>query len=276
MSASWKFGSSHSLVLLILVSAVVGTLIYNAKQFAKAAQHEETTSAYYVNMQYQLFRGFRFNYYRCDYNFKVDGVSYSGHGDCPQRGSDSPTNGQLAAYAGTATSADAIVYYDPADPSINSLLTFDATSKRNYQDAFPWICLGALILFSFFFRAALSAQWKSNRGVVVDARGTVIYPDEIGRGSEFNRQSNDNCKGEEFGSKVNREAAKAGNSASFSRLRELYLEVVNQIHPDRAANEHDLVLRERLMKEANAAFGRGDAEVLRKILQEYKSTIPAS
>lgn len=63
------------------------------------------------------------------------------------------------------------------------------------------------------------------------------------------------------------------DSTHLRGLREQYLEVVNTIHPDRAANEADLVLRERLMKEANAAFERGDAETLRKVLKEYRDTI---
>jgi hypothetical protein len=272
VSASWKFGGSRSLILLIAVSACVGVCIYQAKQFARATQREKTTSAYDLNVQYQLFRGLRFNYYRCDYDFDVDGVPYSGHGDCPQPGNDSAIKGQLAASAGT--SADAIVYYDPVDPSVNSLMKFDATSERCYQDAIPWILLEALIVLSFFFGAALSAHWKGNDGVVIDARGTVLYPDEIDRGSVHDGLSSNDGKAERFEPNSNREAAKTENSASGSQQRELYLEVVNQIHPDRAANEHDLALRERLMKEANAAFGRGDTETLRRVLEEYKNTLP--
>ena len=88
----------------------------------------------------------------------------------------------------------------------------------------------------------------------MDARGTVIYPEEIGLGTEF-------------AGLPNRESV---NSAPSSRLRERYLEVVNTIHPDLAANEVDLALRERLMKEANAAFEHGDAETLLRVLKEYR------
>jgi hypothetical protein len=156
---------------------------------------------------------------------------------------------------------DATVYYDPADPSVNSLLEFSAESQIEYRWAMPWIALEALIVFFFVFAGLLAANEKrGNGGVVVDVRGTVIYPEEIGLGSEF--------AGFHHG--------EAANSAPSSGLREQYLEVVNKIHPDRAANEADLALRERLMKEANAAFERGDAGTLRRVLEEYGGAIRIS
>jgi hypothetical protein len=109
----------------------------------------------------------------------------------------------------------------------------------------------------FFFvlgRLFAANEKRGNGGVVVDTRGTVIYPEEIGPGPDF-------------AGITNRETA---NAAAPAGLREQYLEVVNKIHPDRAANEADLALRERLMKEANAAFERGDAETLRRVLEEYR------
>lgn len=49
--------------------------------------------------------------------------------------------------------------------------------------------------------------------------------------------------------------------------------MVNNIHPDRAVNQADLGLRERLMKEANAAFERSDAQTLRRVLEEYGDAV---
>jgi len=57
-------------------------------------------------------------------------------------------------------------------------------------------------------------------------------------------------------------------------LRDIYHEVVKQIHPDRASNGLDLALRERMMKEANAAFKRGDADTLQRVLEEYRGIVP--
>jgi hypothetical protein len=159
-----------------------------------------------------------------------------------------------------STETSATVYYDPADPSVNSLLEFNAASENAYRVAVPWIGSGVLIIFFFAFGRLLKASEKRRKGgVVVDARGTVIYPEEIGFGFEFPGLPQ-------------REAA---NSAASPRLREQYLEVVNMIHPDRAANEADQALRERLMKEANAAFEHGDAEALRRVLHEYRGAISA-
>jgi hypothetical protein len=41
-------------------------------------------------------------------------------------------------------------------------------------------------------------------------------------------------------------------------LKKLRREVVNEIHPDRASCDADRLLRERLTKEANAAYLRED------------------
>jgi hypothetical protein len=68
------------------------------------------------------------------------------------------------------------------------------------------------------------------------------------------------------------EAAKASEFLPSPELKKLYREVVSKIHPDRASNEADRVLRERLMKAATGAHSRGDVESLREILQEYASS----
>jgi hypothetical protein len=68
------------------------------------------------------------------------------------------------------------------------------------------------------------------------------------------------------------EAAKAPVFSASSELRKLFREVVRQIHPDNASDDRDRAVRNRLMAEANLAYRRGDADALRKILQEYKSS----
>lgn len=68
------------------------------------------------------------------------------------------------------------------------------------------------------------------------------------------------------------DASKAGDFTPSPELKKLFKDVVNQIHPDRAANEIDRALRNRLMAEANLAYKRQDADALRKILEEYKSS----
>ena len=260
MSWSGK-AADRSLILSILVFVCIGTCIYKAREYARAVPNERTTTAHVVSVYHSVFRGLRFNYYSCSYNFSVDGSLYVGLRDCPQWIIDDAIKGKFVDSGAVPEGTDATVYYDPADPSVNSLLEFSVESQIVYRVAVPWIGLGALIVFFFVFGKLLAANEKRGHGgVVVDARGTVIYPEEISVGSEF----------------AGPFSYEAVNAASSPGLRELYLEVVNQIHPDRAANEADLALRERLMKEANAAFERGDTETLRRVLEEYRVTISAS
>lgn len=249
------FRKVRSLILAIFVFVLAGLSIFKAREFASAAPREKTTTARDVSVHHHIFRGLRFNYYSCTYNFSVDGSFYLGLADCPRGIADDAAKGEHAGSAADLARADATVYYDPSDPSVNSLLEFSAASGNEYRVAAPWICAGALIIFFFVLGRLFAANEKrGNGGVVVDARGTVIYSEEVGPGPEFDGLRN-------------REAA---NPAASPAMRELYLEVINKIHPDRSANEADWALRERLMKEANAAFERGDAEMLRRVLEEYR------
>ena len=68
------------------------------------------------------------------------------------------------------------------------------------------------------------------------------------------------------------DASKVENFTPSPELKKLFKDVVNQIHPDRASNEIDRALRNRLMAEANLAYKRQDADALRRILEEYKSS----
>ena len=253
------FQKARSLIIAVPVFFLVGTLIHKSREFASAAPRERTITAQDVSVHHHIFRGLRFNYYSCTYNFSVDGSFHIGLSDCPQSIADDAAKGRSANSPRASTETGPTVYFDPADPSVSSLLEFNAASENAYRVAVPWIGIGVLIISFFVFGRLLDANEKRGKGgVVVDARGTVIYPEEIGPGSEL-------------GGQPEREAA---NSAA-TRLREQYLEVVNKIHPDRATNEADVALRERLMKEANAAFERGDAEALRRVLDEYRDAIPA-
>ena len=264
MGVSWKTGFSRSAVLLV-VAVICGVIfIHKAKQFASAAPSERTATApdEYMHCQQTydiigvVLRGSK---YSCSYSFNVDGTSFDGHAFCPQ------------------PSTAATVYYDSADPSLNSLLEFSAASEQEYREAALWF--GVLTPFIFFvvFSALLDAtKNRGDGGVAVDARGTIIYPDEIGFGSGLGGVPGGSGRTGSFNVAHSDETAKVTDPAPSPALRELYLELVNRIHPDRASNEPDRALRERLMKEANAAFGRGDAETLRKVLAEYKGAIPAS
>lgn len=258
MSLSGKTGAGRFFLLLTLAFVCAGICVFKAREFASAAANERTTVAHVVSVYHSIFRGLRFNYYSCSYNFTIDGSLYIGLSDCPQWIIDDAIKERYLGSGAVPSGTDATVYYAPADPSVNSLLEFSAASQIANRCAVPWIGLGALIVLPFIFGRMLATA-KGRGGVVVDAQGTVIYP-EISPGSEFAGVSN----------------WKTASSTPSQGLREQYLEVVNKIHPDRAANEVDLALRERLMKEANAAFEHGDSETLRRVLEEYRGAISAS
>jgi len=68
------------------------------------------------------------------------------------------------------------------------------------------------------------------------------------------------------------DAAKAVEFSPSPEVDKLFREVARQVHPDLADDEADRALRARLMVAANLARARGDADALRKILEEYKSS----
>jgi hypothetical protein len=71
------------------------------------------------------------------------------------------------------------------------------------------------------------------------------------------------------------EASKAPDFRPSPDLKSLYRETAKQVHPDFAKDEADLLRRTRLMAQANVAYGRGDAEALKCILDEF-SCLPES
>ena len=66
------------------------------------------------------------------------------------------------------------------------------------------------------------------------------------------------------------EAASATEFIPSPELKRLFREVARRIHPDFATDPADLERRTRLMAEANRAYQAGDADALRRILDEYR------
>jgi hypothetical protein len=286
MSVRWEAASGTSLFFALLFAAFGGTYIPKAMRLASAARNEKTATTDHLFIQHRaigpmfeiILHGFRTDEYVCSYEFSVDETSYRGNDECTELGDNNRGKERSDDAAGTIPGANLTVHYNSFNPSMNSLLELSAASEREYRGAVFWISLGVLGFFSAIFGLVLeSTKGKGKAGQVVDFTRTVIYPEEIdfGLGSDglFGKERK---AGRSYGQTANRKNGNAADSAPSPTLRELYLEVVNSIHPDRAANEADLGLRERLMKEANAAFERGDAETLRKVLEEYRSAIPAS
>jgi hypothetical protein len=68
------------------------------------------------------------------------------------------------------------------------------------------------------------------------------------------------------------EAVQSAASTPSPELQQLYRQLMKEIHPDRADDEADRVLRNRLAAEANLAYERGDADDLRRIREEYRQS----
>jgi hypothetical protein len=127
---------------------------------------------------------------KCDYSFSVEGVSYRGYESCPLQSADDPVKAEILDLAGVLLKTSATVYYDPANPSTNSLTEFGAISERDYLYAKLSIGIGAMLVFLVMIGALIVPSVKTegvrSGGIVVDAEGTVIYPDEINAGQPEN------------------------------------------------------------------------------------------
>jgi hypothetical protein len=80
------------------------------------------------------------------------------------------------------------------------------------------------------------------------------------------------AQAEESSAAAHGEGAKATDFSPSPELKKLFRDVVRQVHPDNATDEADRAVRNKLMAEANLAYRRCDADALRKILDEYKSS----
>jgi hypothetical protein len=65
-------------------------------------------------------------------------------------------------------------------------------------------------------------------------------------------------------------ASKTSEFTPSPELKDLFREVAKRIHPDFSRDASDLERRTRFMAEANRAYGTGDAEALRRILDEFQ------
>jgi DNA repair exonuclease SbcCD ATPase subunit len=71
------------------------------------------------------------------------------------------------------------------------------------------------------------------------------------------------------------EASKAQDFRSSSELRSLFREVAKRVHPDFAKDEADCQHRTRLMAQANVAYSNGDADALKRIIEDYDESVQA-
>ena len=159
--------------------------------------------------------------------------------------------------------------------SANSLTEFSASSETEFRNGIGLIGLGVICVLPFLFPMALGAfKSKKNKRIFVDAKGTVIDLNEVDLSSGFGGTPAQGGGAEATEAAASERAAREANFAASHGLRELYINVVKQIHPDLASNEADRTLRERLTKDANIAFEHGDDVELRRVLKEFESLAP--
>jgi hypothetical protein len=181
MSSTWK-GLAGSMVLAVIAAfAYGGFCIYVAMQYSAIAPNQITTTAY-MFVTGGSTRNDIFDVSDCNYSFTVDGRRHGGDGPCPKQSGDNAYNsdeGRIRGLGGSGL-AKATVYYDPADPSNNGLTDFNARSEASYLSAKVSIGLGILLILLMVLGAALIFKTsKEAGGIVVDAEGTVIYPDRL-------------------------------------------------------------------------------------------------
>lgn len=264
MKLAWRIAGIGS-ILAVGCSLALWLFVHTAKRYADAARNERIVAAYNVRMRYRSSSATLFGYrFRCEYSYRVDESAYSGYGECPKSAIDTPDKLAILGAQGALTIPSATVFYDSGNPSISSLVDFGVRRDRYYRSA----AIGASFATGFIVLVVLttapSAIKRQRRGpTVLNSAGPAIDPEE-----NRSRQAN----GWSVGAGRSSASTKGEREwAATPELRSLYLQIVNEIHPDRAQNDSDLKLREKLMKDANLAYGQGDSDTLWRVLEKYRS-----
>jgi hypothetical protein len=178
MSASSRSLAGALVLLSLLAFADGGLCIREAKRDIAVAPNESTALGV-AHLHSQSTKSDIFDSLRCDYIFNVNGSDYYGYGICPKQ-TDHSVRGTTEILAGLLPNPNVTVYYDPADPSFNGMMEFVAKSAYDYKKAKIAFGVGVvLLLFSIVGSLLLAGLNNSSRGIVVDAEGTVIHPDQI-------------------------------------------------------------------------------------------------
>lgn len=166
-----------SLALGLLLALAYGALsLYQASRDNAIAPNEATATAY-IHQHYGTSANHASNTLRCDYSFSVNGTPYVGHSPCSTAGS---TKEALEDLAGLRPDTNSTVYYDPNDPTTNSLVEFGARVGDDYMRAKVGFALAAACILFLGIGIVITAKaGQSGGGMMVDAQGTMLYPDQI-------------------------------------------------------------------------------------------------
>ena len=101
---------------------------------------------------------------------------YAGHGICPEQ-TDRSVKGTLENLAGLLQNQSVTVYYDPADPTTNSMMEFGAKSAYDNKKANLSILAGVVLLIVVGV-AYVAGGSNASQGVAVDSDEAVINADK--------------------------------------------------------------------------------------------------
>jgi hypothetical protein len=152
----------HPLISSLLIIVLGGFELHSAMRYAAVAPTEKTTDAYLTYDRGTSRKSYSIpdfsREYHCIYNFTVDGESYSSSAEVSELSVDDSIKKELRDSqdsTGAPVRFNATVYYDPSNPSMNSLTEFGAKSKGCYQGAALFISIGGIVIIGFVvFRAA--------------------------------------------------------------------------------------------------------------------------
>jgi hypothetical protein len=113
---------------------------------------------------------------RCDFYFEVDGGPYVGHEICPKQMIATSKSSPMDYVGGPVQSVT--VYYDPSNPSTNSMMDFTTRSKWDFTKAKLFIIVGFLLLLFSQLSTLFSRKGNSGgTGEAIDSEGAAI-PEE--------------------------------------------------------------------------------------------------
>jgi len=166
-----------ALLLSLCAFAYGGLCIYSARHDVNLAKTEVATSGQ-ARLHPQGKNSDIFDSLRCDYTFMVNGRFYSGYGICPAQ-KDHSVKGALENLSGLLQDQKVTVYYDPADPTTNSMIEFGARNAYDNKKANLSILVGVVLLIVVGVLYVAGGN-KAPQQVAADSGETVVHSDETG------------------------------------------------------------------------------------------------
>jgi hypothetical protein len=176
MKSSWKSIACNVILGTLIAFAYGGYCIHDGMLDAALAQNETSISVH-VHKSRSL------GLILCGYSYEENGSTTFVEGKCPDQISTDSVKGALVDVADLPEDFTATMYLDPADPSTRSFIEYGAKSESEYQRAKLSIVVGVVIIVLFVLGTIFTSNTrKSAVGIVVDNKGTDIYPNKMSSG----------------------------------------------------------------------------------------------